>query len=536
MIVAVTVAVVLAGLMLRVRGFLFAARPFWLDECSWAVFLVENRFGDDNLRPVGFMAVSRVLAALFSPTETVLRAIPWLSGMTILFLAPYLARRLYSADPARLLFIAVIALHPAAIDLSKEFKPYSTSLALHAGLLLATLCYVETRRTRDLVPVLIVAACGTLFAQDLVFAFPGVFVVMGWEAYKNRRAHLPWIGACAALINAALVLQYAFIWSRIPESESTYWGNRYNVFHVESDGQSYVRWSLDRFREIAEFPGDRRTLWVPDVVSASVSDVLRSLDSFVWTFAWLFGLGLLLSRRKVRVLPLLVLPCLVLWAFNALDFWPMGAFRTNLFVLVYATAVAVVPFDGSWGRTAPWFAPVPALFLVVAPLVAFERDWHASKRSQCGDGHLLEALAALEALRDENANEAREELLVSYGACSQWEYYVRIHPDAPRFRKDTERHFTGRCVKKQTVREELFDGTASGARVWLLGGRKLRAAALANKDGQSRLELLSEARVGSLVIASFQKPQAPEPVVRRRRPRSSQFEGDAGGDGRAPRP
>lgn len=522
---AVVLALILMGVVLRARGFLFAQRHFWLDECSWAVFLHDNRFGDDYLRPVGFMAVSRVLVTLFSPSEMVLRAFPWVSGMATLFFAPYLARRLYAADAARVLFVAVLALHPAAIDLSKEFKPYSISLALHAGLLLATLRYIETKKTRDLVPVLVVAAAGTLFAQDMVFAYPGVFALVGYEAYKARRVHLTWIGACAVLINAVLALQYALIWSRIPPDDSAYWARRYNIFHVASDKHSYLRWSLDRFREVAEFPGYRRSLWELDVVSIGVGDALRSVDSFVWTLAWLVGLVVLLSRRKVRPILLLVLPSLVLWVFNALDFWPMGAFRSNTFLLLYATAVAAVPFDVGWKRTVPWFAPIPALLLVVLPLLVFERDWHASKRAQSGDGYLPEALAKLEELRGENPSPGREAVLVSYNACPEWEYYSQVHPDAPRLRKATERHFAVRCVKRLTVREELLEGTKSGARVWLIGEHKTRPASIANKAGDGNLELVIDTHVGPLVIASFQKRQPSSPARQTRRRRNTQIRG-----------
>jgi hypothetical protein len=522
-----TLAIVLAGLVFRARGFLFGARALWLDESNWTLFLLENRFGDENLRPLGFMALTRVLVQLLSPTEMVLRALPWVSGVTTLLLAPYLARRLYLSNAARLMFVAVIALHPAAIDLSKEFKPYSTSLALHVGLLLATLRYVESRGTKELVPVLLVAAAGTFFAQDVVFAYPGVFAVVGWEAYKHRRTHLPWIGWCGVLINVALALQYALVWSRIPDSESTYWGNKYNVFHTDRDEHSYLRWSVDRFREIAEFPGDRRSLWEFNLISADGLEGLRSVDAFVWLFAWLLGLGLLFRRRQVRAVLLLVVPCLVLWLFNALDFWPMGAFRTNVFVLLYATATAVVPLDGHWEARARWLTSLPALLLVVVPLLVFERDWHASKRAQCNDGDLPEALTKLDALRRQKTSGRADVLLLSYGTCSEWEYYSRIHPDASKFRRPVDRHFAARCVKKRELHDALLEKTGAGARVWIVGNYKLPVTTLAEAAGDTNLELLAKTRAGSLWIVAFQSSEVAGSVDKTGRRRSSQVEDDA---------
>jgi hypothetical protein len=522
-----TLAIVLAGLVFRARGFLFGARALWLDESNWTLFLLENRFGDENLRPLGFMALTRVLVDLLSPTEMVLRALPWVSGVMTLLLAPFLARRLYSSNAARLLFVTVIALHPAAIDLSKEFKPYSTSLALHVGLLLATLRYAESRGTKELVPVLLVAGAGTFFAQDVVFAYPGVFAVVGWAAFKHRRTHLPWIGSCALLLNVALALQYALIWSRIPDSESTYWGNKYNVFHTDADQHSYLRWSFHRFREIAEFPGHRRWLWESNLISADGLEGLRGVDSFAWSFAWLLGLGLLVRRRQVRAALLLVLPCLVLWLFNALDFWPMGAFRTNLCVLLYSTAIAVVPFDGNWATRARRLAPVPAVLLVVVPLVVFERDWHASKRAQCNDGDLPDALRKLVAIRREKTSERTDVLLFSYGTCSEWEYYWRIHPDAAKFRQPVERYFVARCVKKRELDDTLLNETGAGARVWIVGNYKLPVASLAEAAADAKLELLAKTRSGSVSIVAFQSSDVSGSVDEIRQRPSSQFEDEA---------
>src|SRR5690349_558256 len=47
---------VLLGLLLRARGFLFQQGHFWMDESSWALMLFENNGADDSLRPIGFLA------------------------------------------------------------------------------------------------------------------------------------------------------------------------------------------------------------------------------------------------------------------------------------------------------------------------------------------------------------------------------------------------------------------------------------------------------------------------------------------------
>ena len=128
---ALTTLVLLLGLFLRARGYLFQRHGLWLDEAAWACLLMKKPLVTLLIRPIGFMSLSKLLASLLGPSEVVLRGISWVAGMITLLLAPALSRRLYRAPMARLLFVAVLALHPAAIDLSKEFKPYSASLCGH---------------------------------------------------------------------------------------------------------------------------------------------------------------------------------------------------------------------------------------------------------------------------------------------------------------------------------------------------------------------------------------------------------------------
>ncbi|HWP05063.1 MAG TPA: hypothetical protein VNN72_04945, partial [Polyangiaceae bacterium] len=165
---AFTTVLVLLGLFLRVRGYLFQRHGFWLDEAAWAGLLMKRPLVTLLIRPIGFMSLSKVLALWLGPSEVVLRGISWVAGILTLLLAPALSRRLYRAPMARLLFVAVLALHPAAIDLAKEFKPYSASLCGHLVVLFCVLRYLATQRARDLALALVAALVANLFAQDLV--------------------------------------------------------------------------------------------------------------------------------------------------------------------------------------------------------------------------------------------------------------------------------------------------------------------------------------------------------------------------------
>ena len=496
-----TVGIVLVGLGLRLRGYLFGGHPLWLDESSWAVYLIEHRRGDEHLRPLGFMLVTHALTAIFSPSEQTLRALPWLGGLVTTLVSPFLARRLFDGRAARLLFVAILALHPAAIDLSKEFKPYSVSLMLHVLLLFTTLRYATSLRDRDLAYALGVASVGHLFAQDLVFAYPGAFLVLGWEAFRLRRPHLYWVLGAALVIVLALAAQYYFVWRNIPETESTYWGNKYNVFHLRTSAQSYLAWAWERYRDLAELPGHRRRFWRSAVLSDSSLEQLRNLDVSCWLVAHALGLVVLVTRRKYRLLVLTLVPSVALWTFNFLQFWPLGAFRTNLFALLYFSIVAAAAFDGLPALRTRAVSLVPAAVLVVAPLLFFEQDWHARKRAFAYDGFFPDVVHDLAATIRADPARGLDTLLLSGRICPQWEYYTGIHPQAHRYRKALDSFFVTSCAKDPELARRWRMSLRTQPRVWVVLDDKVAPAFLA--EASQRAEVTRH-KVGNVWVVKLE--------------------------------
>jgi hypothetical protein len=408
------------------------------------------------------------------------------------------------------------------------------SLALHLGLMLATLRYCATSRLRDLAVPLVVGGAGTLLAQDVVFAFPGVFLVLGIEAYQRQRSHSKWILLGAALVILSLGAQYALIWSRIPNDESTYWGNKYNVFHIDGNAPSYLRWSLDRWLETTQFSGDRRRFWSLVSVSNAGIGNLRTVDGLAWSLACFAGLGLLIQRRQLRPALLLVMPCFVLWAFNGLGLWPMGVFRTNLFLLGYTAALAAMAFDWSWPRRAHALSLLPAAVLVIIPLLLFERDWHARKRALGFDGNLLNALQTIVTLRHETPHSGRE-LILFGGICPQWEYYSRVHPDAQSVHRKLGGHFDTRCARPHDLPGIIQRATSTGMRVWTLVRRAPPAARLIEGPTGQDVEILTETRQGSLRLAAFRQRGAPSASADGAQSDSARLEGEGEGKRRRKR-
>jgi hypothetical protein len=223
---------------------------------------------------------------------------------------------------------------------------------------------------------------------------------------------------------------------------------------------------LRKLSELAEFPGYRRVLWARGRFPSTAFSVLRRVDALAWVFLHVAGLVVLARKKRARHALLLVLPLFMLWSFNALRFWPYGAFRANLFALSYLAAIAAVALDVPQQGRNRTLVPVFALALVLVPLVLFERDWHRTKRAMAYDGYLPDTLARVEALRKNEKKPRREPLLLGMGLCSEWQYYTLVHPGGPLLLEELNPLFQTRCVHEQKFPEVARNAIASSSRVF----------------------------------------------------------------------
>lgn len=460
-------ACLVAGLVLRARGVIFGTIPVWFDEAEWADILFRTSVWAPSIRPLGFMAITKALVMCFGEREVVLRLLPWLAGVGTLLLSVPLARRLLTHRAARLLFIAIVAFQPAAIDFSKEFKPYSVSLFLHLLCLFFALGYVKTRTSPDLARALGSAFLALFFAQDIVFALPSLYLVVGLVALEHRlKAHWVAAVACAAVTLGVLLAFYFVAWRHVSRhKDEAFWGNKYDVFFVQGSAAAHVRWVLEKFGEIAALPGQRSELWSgAGPRSTRAVATVASLYRGLWMILTCSGIARLVQRRRFIELGLLTAPLVVLFGFNALGFWPFGAFRTNLFAIGYASALAACALDGF--DALERVELVPALATTVLPLLLFERGWHAEKRWSGGEmafGDVTHALVRLQGRHRRHHH--REPLVLDTYTCRVFNYYMRLHPDYRGLERDFERRFTTQC-EPDTSALSAAEHLASNERVW----------------------------------------------------------------------
>jgi hypothetical protein len=432
-----TGAVVMFGFWLRINGWLGHKISFWYDESMWAMRLLRLPLEELSIRPLGFMWLTRLFVNVFGATEVWFRLLPAVGALASLLIFPYVASQLVSSKWLRLLGVLLFAIHPALIDYANEFKPYSWEVLIHLVPIALYLRFRETGNVRWFYALLTFLPLGFLLAYNLAFAYPGMLLLClfrAWRSSDKRRLIALTLAsglACAAM--GAVVFKLAL--SNVTHAEKTenYWGGKYHVFYERSEDQSRLDWTIDTVNDMAAFVGIRRVLWRPyGHMKAQMARELGSADRLFWVV--MVGAGLLgLWRQRRDLLWVLLGPLLVTVLANYVGKWPLGAFRTNLFITVYVLPLALLGFQflGTTERRAHVLAGL-VLSLCLIPGFAYGFDLEGHKRIFTRDHYQRQIMGKLRAYREEQlAADPKQKpipLLLEPHTYSPYRYYVGDHP------------------------------------------------------------------------------------------------------------
>lgn len=351
--------VLVAGMVLRLRGLIVLSPPFWSDEASWALRILEKSEYYAH-RPFGYAYLLKGLASLFGPYEVVLRAPSFVASLIsaplLTWIAFFLSRSMVCA-----LFVAwLTAVSPEILSYAQEAKPYSLDLALHAMVLALSLkVFSETQRreSRWMWALLILIPVAICFAYNIVLIAAPLYAAL---LFRTRRPVRVKLGIVFSGLLAATILLFALL--RVFTAYSAnfapeYWGNRYDVFFVGTSAWQRLSWLLSKQIQLLQWP------FQFPIRSGEV------LIAWIGLIFFLIGLGTLVRRRALPALFLLLSPLAGMVFLNLLGKWPLGPFRTNLFTFAYLLPVASLPLAWNPGcvqRVRFSISPV----LVVAGLMA----------------------------------------------------------------------------------------------------------------------------------------------------------------------
>lgn len=471
---------VVLGLYLRVR--LYAIRPstLWEDEAYWAWKTLTLPVLTQTFRPPGFLLITKGLVTWLGPSELTFRALPFLASLAGLLTTPYVAKRSFRSDVTRLVVVALMAVHPAALTMSVEFKQYGVELGVFVVLLAAYLHYRERPGPRSLGLLLLLAWLGFFFSIIIIFLYPALFGVLLWDAAKSKKLRvLAVTGGAALLCVATIVTIYFTTWRHFNEGKAEKrWGDKYGVFYVPNEQQSRAAWTLKKYADVASLPGYGRLRWKTDELSADSLERLVSVDRTFWLVLHVVGIAWLLWRRRLREAAWLWSPLLVMLVFNWVGRWPAGAFRTNAGIVPFTIFLAAYGLEALTelrARIARLLLPVGAL-LALGPTFVMRPDWF-QKGAFARPGRFDEVF---DALLKTPRRSGRQQVLMDNSSCRPWRYYSgydarTAKTTAPQITK----RFTGRCVGSVgALSKSIAQNARQGRDTWVVLTDRRRDAAV----------------------------------------------------------
>jgi hypothetical protein len=469
------VAFILLGWVLRTRGVLWGGTfGFWNDEASWAMRLLERPLSEHLIRPPLFMGLTRLSVAILGKTEFAYRLLPWLAGMATPVVGMYLGRRALVRPGARILLVGVLALSEGSIDFSKEFKPYAIGIFLHLLLPYLVLRWCKTGTKKDLLWACAAMPAGVLFCQDVIFLYPGLFLVMAVETLRARAMKQLYIVTGFGVLTAAFVAgMYLGFWRRIEKDRAEdYWGSRYGVFFLpKRSSDTYVRWIEDKYTDVAIMPNQRGAHWEPVRLKGRLFYEADAVAGTVWLLLHILGVANVVMQRRWKEALCFWSPMLVCVLFNFLGFWPFGAFRTNQFLIAETSVLAALGID--WRPdNSRWRMFVPSFLLLVLPLVLFEKIW-ASRKVQSPSTQMLEVMQRLQAWQAEaTPKDAKEVIFMDHHSCQPFNFYVKYHPRGRRLWKELSQHLEYKCNRDFRVTIRAMRELSHGTRFWVMAAQR----------------------------------------------------------------
>jgi hypothetical protein len=339
----IAIGVGVYGVVLRCVGL---GKSLWLDEAwvanSVAAPSLSGMFYYDawlQTSPPLFLVLVRNTVATFGLTNSVLRAIPLLMGLSAALAMFIFAKRVVSR-PYALLATALFVLSPVAIEYSKTLKQYSSELAASTTILLVCIAYLDRPTTRRFWLLVATVVIGLLIAYAVAFVLPAIILVVALSPFRpgcTQRwpAHRAlWRGVILTTVAAGILIgeYFLFVSPNDPSVLRAHWD------FVVPDGPSSLMKSFGKhslslavsesYQLLRELPiphpsGKRRFAIFLIVASIAGSGFVLACYRFVK------------GRHKwLELQALCVTPCLLLLIADWFSWYPFTR-RTSLFLLPF---------------------------------------------------------------------------------------------------------------------------------------------------------------------------------------------------------
>jgi hypothetical protein len=346
------------GILFRLRQYLFD-RSLWLDE-ALVVLNIMGRSPSELLKPLdyhqgaplGFLALQKAAVLGFGTSESVLRLVPFLSGILSMILFVIVSRR-FLAPAASVVAVGLFAVSDPLIYYSTEAKQYSSDVAV--AILLFWLAGHLLERDSTVVRVVIVSIIGAIvlwFSQPAAFILAAVGVSWLLDSILRHDRHgLVLLSIPGVLWPASFLLSFLVSLRGLTHDAVLldYWQGAFAPFPPLSGAD--VRWFIDSSLGIFSDPVGLTLVGIAAVAA-------------------LVGLVEFYSKHFARFV-LLLTPLVATLAASTLHRYPFRG-RLLLFLvpsLILLIAAGLERIRTQTSETLPYFSFLLIGFLFLHPLL-----------------------------------------------------------------------------------------------------------------------------------------------------------------------
>jgi len=407
--------VILAGVWIRVV--IGLNRPgLWADEVDWFTRFSTTQELELSIRAPGYLLLHQVLFQdVFSTvTELRIRIVSVISGVLFLPLFTLVVYRLFRSAWLTLIGALLSSFNVALASFTHEFKPYMVDLFLHTAWFYAAILVEDKRRAAYVGTSVLIVACLFSYSAVPLLGFQFVYLVYLHGTRKIGRVPFVASGAMVLVALGAFLLAYA---AKFAESSPPgYWAHKYGVFYSgQYDAMSVGRWMLEKISTYLTYP-------LNVFSEPAAEEYVRGYPSG-FGFIEHAGLGMLACSLALafwlrhrwddpRLIPIYLLGGYTVA--GAMRIWPLGYFRTNVFLFLYA-ALALLGCLDSTTR----FVRLGAVILVLTPFAIFTlRNPIGEKINHLHTPHYLKTVC-------ESESRTRIPLAADRNAAASARFYLR---------------------------------------------------------------------------------------------------------------
>ena len=385
-----SVVVILLGIILRITAFLHG-RPFWLDESSLALNIVDNNDYFSPLlyvqaAPPFFMYLSKFIYNIVPlDAEFSLRIIPFLASVTALFLFYLFINKIFKNNIAKIVSLSLFAFNFKLIYYSSEFKQYSLETLIFLIIIFVFLKVKDMKSIQKVIYGLLLGIA-IWFSNASVVAILsiGITYIIDKIRFKDFKPIDIFIFLPSVI---SLAIYYVVLYPTIHnEKLHTFWQN----FFIKND-----------FSNISYIITDNSDFF---------------FHSHIELFSTLVFLGIFIFLLKKQYI--VVIPIIMTYLMSYLHICPSHG-RIILFILPFLIISA-----SSFADFKSKYIKYPAILFAIIYLIL--PQWNYSKRQFLYNRLLYEDISSPLKLAAEYIQQG-DYLLTDSGNISSFNYYTKFH-------------------------------------------------------------------------------------------------------------